>query len=176
MDLAGQGKRETQCLPAVSSGRVASSLPNWERCPLHGLWTHWVYLCCLLKGTLCRLTWAGVPVSADGEAGSTASGGVGGFPAVLYLQALEAWYPSAGAQTGCLWTAYSPLHIFCALPAKQLCTGRASLGEDTVLTTALGGSCQGAWGQATVLQSPGRGAGQVKPCRLMTVVSCSHRQ
>lgn len=85
----------------------ASSLPNRERCPLHGLWTHWVYLCCLLKGTLCRLTWADVPVSADGEAGSTASGEVGGFPAVLYLQALEAWYPSAGTQTGCLWTAYS---------------------------------------------------------------------
>lgn len=54
-DLAGQGKREPQHLPAVSSGRVESSVPNWERCALHGLWTRSVYLCCLLKGTLCRL-------------------------------------------------------------------------------------------------------------------------
>lgn len=69
--------------------------------------------------------------NAEGEAGSVASGGAGGCPAVPYLQALEAWYPGVHTRTGCLWAACSALHIFCGLPVKQPRLGRAGGWEST---------------------------------------------
>lgn len=85
-DLAGQGKGEPQHLPAVSSGRVESSVPNWEKV---------------------RAAWA----------------------------------------------------------LDSLGISLLPLERDPVQTQMCGPPT------ATVLQSPGRAAGQVRPCRLM--VSCS---